>query len=331
MQQFRTRPWVTAGIALVGASVIAVTPVTQSGARMLSIELAAADITLDFVRHGESTDNVSDTIGTVPPGAHLTADGLQQAQDVAPVIQGEFPGGFDGIYASEFVRTQETAAPLADLLHTNVQVLPGLNEINAGMLEGLQLGRLGEILYIAAPFLWTLGLKWVPQWGSDIDPNGFAFDQRFSDAVQTIYDNSISDPNATDTDVAFSHAAAIMTWTLMNVDNPDPLLLLKDPLGNTGQVVIQGNPTDGWTLVSWNGDPVSQDPGMAGALFVDFRDLVMLPQAAFSNDIAQALAATDPATAMQALQDGAEHVSHALLGLLQFPTAVIDDIFNTAL
>lgn len=327
MQQLPTRPWVTVGVALIGASVIAVTPVADSGAQMLGFQLTATDITLDFVRHGESTDNVSNVLGTVPPGAHLTAAGVAQAQDVAPVIQSEFPGGIDGIYASELIRTQETAAPLADLLQMNVQVLPGLNEINAGILEGLQAGRLGEILYIAAPFLWTLGLQWVPQWGSDIDPNGFAFDQRFSDAVQTIYDNSISDPNASDVDVAFSHAAAIMVWTMMNVKNPDPLLIFKDSLDNTGQVVIEGNPTDGWTLISWNGDPVSQDPGMAAALFVDFRDLIMLPQAAFSNDVAQALAATDPATALQGLQDGAEQV---LNGLLQFPTAVIDDLFGSS-
>jgi hypothetical protein len=30
------------------------------------------------------------------------------------------------------------------------------------------------------------------------------------------------------TDIAFSSAAAIMTWTMMNVNNPDPRLMLED-------------------------------------------------------------------------------------------------------
>ena len=328
MHQIGIRPWTTAGVALIGAGMIAITPVAQSGVQILDVQLTATDITLDFVRHGQSTDNVAGILGTVPPGAHLTEAGLHEAQDVAPLIDNEFSGGIDGIYASEFTRAQETAAPLADLLHMDVQVLPGLNEINAGILEGLALGRISDLLYITAPFLWTLGLKWVPQWFSHTDPNGYVFDQRFSEAVETIYNNSTADPDNTNADVAFSHAASIMTWTLMNVKNADPFLMFKDPLDNTGQVIIEGNPTDGWTLLSWNGHQVAQDPSGAAALFVDLRDLIMAPQAAFSNDIAQALAATDPAAALPAVQDGLEAMIN---GLLQFPAVMIDDLFGATL
>jgi broad specificity phosphatase PhoE len=40
---------------------------------------------------------------------------------------------YDAIYASSMIRTQETAAPLADLLGLPIVVLPGLREIDAGV------------------------------------------------------------------------------------------------------------------------------------------------------------------------------------------------------
>jgi broad specificity phosphatase PhoE len=130
-------------------------------------------------------------------------------------------------YASGLIRTQETAAPLASVLNMPVQALSGLNEISAGILEGAQQNDLTGLLYLAAPFAWTLGLYFVPELGSS-DYNGMAFEDYFGDAVQTIYDNTTSG-GVGDTDIAFSSDAAIMTWTLMNVNNPDPLLMLEDP------------------------------------------------------------------------------------------------------
>jgi hypothetical protein len=82
----------------------------------------------------------------------------------------------------------------------------------------------------------------VPESGSS-DYNGMAFEDYFGDAVQTIYDNTTGG-GVGDTDIAFSSAAAIMTWTLMNVNNPDPLLMLEDPLTNTSQLVNVGSSTD---------------------------------------------------------------------------------------
>jgi hypothetical protein len=131
---------------------------------------------------------------------------------------------------------------LASVLNMPVQDLSGLNEIGAGILEGAQQNDLTGLLYLAAPLAWTLGLYFVPELGSS-DYNGMAFESYFGDAVQTIYDNTTSG-GVGDTDIAFSSAAAIMTWTLMNVNNPDPLLMLEDPLTNTSQLVNVGSSTD---------------------------------------------------------------------------------------
>jgi broad specificity phosphatase PhoE len=285
-------------------------------------------IVLDFVRHGESGDMTA--INTLVPGPDITETGELQAQNVADVLD---HNGIDEIYASTMVRSQETAAPLIEALSSlnngsgvPVEFLAGLNEINAGIFEGMPVDvgdvPLGGALYLLAPALWTLGLDFVPELGST-DANGVVFDQRVDEAVQTIYAGS----SAGDTDAVFSHEGTIAIWTLTNVNNPDfPLVLNElfstgELLPYTGQVVVDGSPGD-WTLVNWDGTPVPQDPGLATDLLVDFRSLIEAPQFA-GYDIYEALLGGNSATIDAALQSGLSQVDTALA---QFPVAVFDDI-----
>jgi hypothetical protein len=279
-------------------------------------------IVLDFIRHGEAGDNT--VINTLVPGPDLTTTGEQQADALALALKNS---GIDEIWASTMVRSQETATPLAQELGLTIEPLQsGLNEIDAGIFEGMPVNvgdvPLGGALYLLAPALWTLGLDFVPQLGST-DANGIVFDQRVDDAVDTIYAGS----TVGDTDAVFSHEATIAIWTLMNVNNPDfPLVLNEffttgELLPYTGQVVVDGSPGD-WTLVSWDGTPVPQDPGLATDLFVDFRNLIEAPQFA-GYDIYEALLGGNSATIDAALQSGLSQVDAALT---QFPVAVFDDI-----
>lgn len=300
----------------------------STGLLSIGSAMAWADdsVTLDFVRHGESGDMTA--VNTLVPGPELTETGQQQAQDIANVLAGN---SIDEIYASTMVRSQETAAPLADALHLPIQVLPGLNEIDAGIFEGMPVNvgdlPLGGALYLLAPALWTLGLDFVPQLGSSIDPNGIAFDESFSGAIQTIYDGSVANNTGDITDAVFSHEGAIAIWALMNVDNPDFGLVLNEffstgeLLPYTGQVVVDGSPGN-WTLVSWDGTPVPQNPGLGTELFVDFRNLIEAPQFA-GYDIDEALLTGNSATIDSAIQTGVSQVGTALA---QFPVAVFDDI-----
>ena len=285
-------------------------------------------IVLDFVRHGESGDMT--VVNTLVPGPDLTDTGEQQADDLVKVLSGN---GIDDIYASAMIRSQETAMPLAEALNLPIQVLPGLNEIDAGIFEGIPVNvgdlPLGGALYLLAPLAWTLGLDFVPQLGSTVDPNGIAFDESFSGAVQSIYDGSVGSDAGNITDAVFSHEGAIAIWTLMNVNNPDFSLVLQELLNTgellpyTGQVVVQGEPGD-WTLVSWDGTSVPQDPGLPTELFVDFRDLITAPQFA-GYDISEALLTGNSATIDAALQAGVSQIDTALT---QFPVAVFDDIVS---
>ena len=47
---------------------------------------------------------------------------------------------------------------------TNPMILPGLNEINAGIFEGMQQISPGGILYLVGPLAWTFGFPLAPMW-----------------------------------------------------------------------------------------------------------------------------------------------------------------------
>jgi broad specificity phosphatase PhoE len=197
-------------------------------------------ITLTFVRHAQSEGNASGLIDTGVPGPAITAEGREQAEQVADELRDK---DFDGIYASSMVRTQQTAAPLAKKLDEQVDVLPGLREIAAGWFEGTPEAA-AATTYFLAPEQWLQGHREARIPGS---VNGDEFNDDFTGAVQRIYESGDQKP------VAFSHGAAIMAWTQMNVKNPDDELMISHPLPNVGEVVIEGNPVTGWTMVSWDG------------------------------------------------------------------------------
>ena len=228
---------------------------------------AAQAITLTWVRHAQSAANAAGIIDTTVPGPGLTALGDTQAQAIAETLKAN---AYDGIYVSNMVRTQLTADPLATDLGLTPVVLSGVREINAGIFEGRS-GLLAGIGYALPPAAWVLGARFVPVLGGE---NGNGFDARVNDAVATIY--ASGDTNA----VVFSHGATIMAWTLMTVDNPNLLLALTHPLGNTAVVVVNGNPEDGWTLQSWDGVAVDPNPGLLTKLFVAVRKAVVAPQTA---------------------------------------------------
>jgi hypothetical protein len=303
----------------------------STGLLSLGSALAWADdsIVLDLVRHGQSVDNAAGIIDTTPPGTGLTQTGYDQANTVAQAIQSEYGKDIAGIFASGETRSQETAAQLADLLpgNTSVQILSGLNEIPAGSFEGDPTNSLEGILYLLAPLSWVFGDVLVPDVG-DPSVNGITFDEGFSAAVQTIYDGTVgSAGSSAPTDVAFSSEGAIAVWTMMNVNNPDFSVLLQELvsneqfLPNAGQVVVEGSPGD-WTLVSYDGTAVPQDPGLGTDLFVDFRNLIEAPQFA-GYDIYEALLGGNTATIDAALQTGLTQVDTALS---QFPVEVFDQI-----
>ncbi len=198
----------------------------------------ARSITLTFIRHAQSQSNASGTIDTSVPGPGLTPDGESQAQQLAQAHH-----DYDAVYASTMVRAQQTAAPLAAELGKQVEVLQGLQEIDAGWYEGKP-ATMAPSTYMLAPVDWLSGDRQDSIPGS---VSGNQFNERFTAAVDKIYNSGNSKP------VVFSHLYSIMFWTLMNTKNAKDSLATSHPLPNVGRVVITGNPVDGWTLVDWDG------------------------------------------------------------------------------
>jgi Histidine phosphatase superfamily (branch 1) len=343
------RGYVTAVVTLVGAGVIAVTPTPVPVVRVADILLTAGDATdivIDIVRHGQRMPPFNDVVTPSPdyPGPPLSDLGQQQAQDVGTQLFNELGPHVAGIFSGQAIRDMETAAPFAGLenMANDVQILPGLDEIDSGIYAGDQLSSLGGFLYLATPLLWSLfGLVSIPIPGSVEDPNGVVMNENFTDAVDAMYNTAMANPVVSDngqiTDVAFNNEADVAAWVTLNVKNPDISYLLPlslqtifgandgyPLLPNTGIIQIEGNPTDGWTLVSWNGYPIPADPGLLTKLLMDLRELIIAPQTAEWN-IYEALLGGDPTTIENALVTGVQDVGGAIV---QFPESVFNDIVD---
>ena len=347
------RLFVIASVALIGAGVVVVTPTTAAvpTLHVARIKLTSGDaqnIVIDIVRHGQRLPPFNEVVTPSPdyPGPPLSDLGQQQAQDVGSQLFNELGQHVAGIFSGQSIRDLETAAPFATLEHMSdaVQVLPGLNEIDSGIYAGDPLDSLGGYLYQETPLLWTLfGLVLAPIPGSS-DINGIVSDNKFTDAVDAMYNAAMANPvvsaDGQITDVAFNNEADVAAWVALNVKNPDiPILLngtiqtLLNPDGDGnallpggGVVEIEGNPTDGWTLVSWDGQPVPADPGGLTQFVMALRDLIIAPQTAAWN-IYEAALGGDPATLESAVQAGVQSIDAALV---QFPEMVINDIVGAS-
>ncbi len=84
-----------------------------------------------FIRHGESENNVTDTLDTMLPdgSSNLTAKGRAQSATAAEALQSET---VDAIFTSQFPRARQTAAVIAEKLKLPVTEDQRLNEFQIG-------------------------------------------------------------------------------------------------------------------------------------------------------------------------------------------------------
>jgi broad specificity phosphatase PhoE len=200
----------------------------------------ARAITVTFIRNAQSQANADGVLETDIPGPSLTDEGKGQAQQLVRQLP---HNDIDAIYASAMAEAQQTAAPLASELGRQVEILQGLQPINAGWYNGKP-ESMASSTYMVGPTNWLNGDVKDSIPGSI---SGKDFNDQFTAAIRQVYDSGHSKP------AVFSQGTAIMVWTLLNVKNPKTSLLTSHPLPNAGRVVITGNPTDGWTLVDWDG------------------------------------------------------------------------------
>lgn len=279
---------------------------------------AAENMRVTWVRHGQSAGNTSGVIDTSTPGPVLTDLGQQQSRDVVDRLG---DNNYDAIYASQMIRTQQTAMPMSAYLGLPVQVLPGLQEIEAGDYEGTpESGALGG--YLKAPIAWAFAGQLDQRIPGSV--NGHEFDARVDGALKTMYDKG--DRNV----IVFSHGGTIMFWTMMNAENLSTAqkieLLSHHALGNTDYVVVEGNPEDGWVLVDWNGQRFSPEPSFEHEVGLQIRTLSRQLEAAMKQ-VTDAFATGDVSTIATAINRG---VADASFSFAKFNRAIGAEVIERA-
>jgi probable phosphomutase (TIGR03848 family) len=93
-----------------------------------------------LIRHGEN-NYVGKRLAGRLPGVHLNDNGIKQAEQVASALR-EAP--ITAVYTSPLERAVQTAEPLAAQLNMQVQIHPGLIEIDFGDWQGKTLKQLSR-------------------------------------------------------------------------------------------------------------------------------------------------------------------------------------------
>ncbi|KFU81106.1 probable phosphoglycerate mutase [Amycolatopsis lurida] len=201
-----------------------------------------------LVRHGQTEGNVRGALDTALPGPPLTELGREQAQSLVKRLDGE---PIVAVYASQAVRAQETAAPLAAERGLDVQVLDGVHEVAAGDLEG-KTDKDSITIYMSVVRRWTLGELDPPIPGGE---TGAQVRARMLDAVARLRaKHEQADPDGTV--VLVSHGGAIRLGGEWLAGNVTAEVANQGLIPNTGIVELVAAPA-GWTCLTWADTPVN--------------------------------------------------------------------------
>jgi probable phosphoglycerate mutase len=211
------------------------------------------DLTLYFVRHGESVANLSDRNGHRRPddADRLSEHGWEQARSLGRRLQGE---GLELIVASPMRRAQETAQGIAEVLDLPIETDEDLFEV-----------RQSDAFYAASPDYGDTGtLTWMPTADRDFAEPGA---ESFNDIVARVQrvQHRLAESAAERRIVAVSHHNFLhfILGVVFFEDAFTPAMipgLYHAGHANTGITIFERNasrPFDGadlsgWFLTTWN-------------------------------------------------------------------------------
>jgi probable phosphoglycerate mutase len=211
------------------------------------------DLTLYFVRHGESVANLSDRNGHRRPddADRLSEHGWEQARSLGRRLQGE---GLELIVASPMRRAQETAQGIAEVLDLPIETDEDLFEV-----------RQSDAFYAASPDYGDTGtLTWMPTADRDFAEPGA---ESFNDIVARVrrVQHRLAESAAERRIVAVSHHNFLhfILGVVFFEDAFTPAMipgLYHAGHANTGITIFERNasrPFDGadlsgWFLTTWN-------------------------------------------------------------------------------
>jgi len=199
---------------------------------------------LILIRHGQTPSNVGGLLDTDEPGAGLTGLGLGQAAALPETLGDEL---IEVLYASTLLRTQQTAAPLAAARGLEVRVRGGLREVRAGSLE--MSGEVAAVrLYSDTTFAWSAGNVDLRMPGGESGAEVYA---RYDAVIDEIALSGVG------TAAVVSHGAVIRSWAAARAHNITTGFAAQTWLTNTGVVLLEGSPRDGWNALAWDDHTLS--------------------------------------------------------------------------
>jgi broad specificity phosphatase PhoE len=210
-----------------------------------------SDLTIHFVRHGESLANASDRSGEPRPEDwdRLSERGWEQAHGLGRRLEGH---DLELIVSSTMTRAQETAQGIAEVLDLPIEVDPDLHEY-----------RQSDEFYATMPPVAGLGmLSWMPEAPRDhAEPGAESFD----DAVARVHRARAKlEERAGQRLVVVSHFNFMHFFLgvvlFEDAFGPEHLLPLHQAgHANTGITifekrtrVLDGFDLSGWGLTTWN-------------------------------------------------------------------------------
>lgn len=214
-----------------------------------------------LIRHGQTPSNLKHLLDTGAPGPGLTPLGQDQAAALPEALAAE---KIDALYVSTLLRTQLTAAPLAAAAGLEPRIRDGIRELIAGDLE-MRGDKEAATVYMGTAFAWSGGdtERRMPGGENGVEALG-RFDTVVAEAAAT----------GAETVAMVSHGAVIRTWVAARAANVDVAYSAGHPLANTGVVILEGSPDEGWQAVVWEGRPLGpegefpEDSGPAGEVTV---------------------------------------------------------------
>ncbi|MDT8910307.1 histidine phosphatase family protein [Amycolatopsis sp. PS_44_ISF1] len=201
-----------------------------------------------LIRHGQTSGNTRGALDTALPGPPLTELGQEQAQALVGRLGGE---PVVAVYASQAVRAQQTAAPLAEALGLEVQVIDGVKEVAAGDLED-HTDRESIQTYMQVVGRWTRGELDARIPGGE---SGTEVRSRMLHAVEQL--RAKHESAGQDAIVAlFSHGGAIRLGAEWLASNVPPELANSALIPNTAFVELLAEPDGAWRCLSWIDTPL---------------------------------------------------------------------------
>ena len=213
----------------------------------------SADLSLYFVRHGESVANACDRAGRQRPEDwdRLSELGWEQARGLGRRLEGT---GLEVIVASTMRRAQETAQGIAEVLGLPVETDPDLHEL-----------RQADAFYAASPEYGDTGtLNWMPTADPDFAEPGA---ESFDDIVGRVHrvQERLAERAAAHRVLAVSHFNFLHFFLGVTLFGDDFSPAHVRPLHQAGHAntgitiferrgrrVMDGIDFSGWVLTTWN-------------------------------------------------------------------------------